>query len=147
MTVVTYQPSTVSVQGPRNSTLTYFWQVPSGSSVTDHAFFGPVDLAPNQTAALHVSGTPSGAGGGPLITVFGTLDSSTIGPTSRNWFLVRGDASAANVLLSAVSAGLIKIISPVRALRVRVSSSVNAGVSSPINVRCMVYSVGHMNSV
>lgn len=148
MTVVTYTPTNIVIHGPRNMTLTYYYTVPSGGTVTDHAFFGPVDTAPNQVCVISVSAAPSAAAGGPVLTVYGTLDGPSITPSSRNWDILYGDASSPNVMLNAVSAGIVRVLTPVRSVRLRVSSGANAtGVSSPINLRVLIYNVGSLGSV
>lgn len=148
MAVVTYVATSIVIAGPRNATLTYYWTVPSGSSVTDHAFFNALDIAPQQVCVLTVSAAPSLAGGGPVLTVYGSLDGPSVTPSGRNWDVIRGDASAANVVLNAVSAGLVRILTPVRSVRFRVSSGANAtGVSSPINLRAMLYTFGALGGM
>lgn len=145
MAVVTYTPTNIVINSPRDRVISYYWTVPSGGTLTDHAFFGPVDVLPNQVCVIGVSCAPSAAGGGPVLTVYGSFDGPSVTPSARNWDILRGDASAANVNLSAVSAGPIRVLTPARSIRLRASAGANAtGVSSAVNIRAMIYNVGNL---
>lgn len=137
MAVVTYTLNTVRAIGPRYTELFYEWVIPSGSSVTDHAFFSPVMTIPANGkltfTAAHPGG-PSAANAGPRLTIFGSNSPTTITPSARNWTLMRGDTvSGANIVLNAVSSpGIYSLQTDTRHYRVRVSAgAANANVTSP----------------
>lgn len=142
MALVSYPVSSVDQTGPRQSIVRYRVQIPSGQSVSDGAYLGPVDgTAPGLwQMILHVSHAPSAADTFRL-SVYGSNDGPSITPSARDWVAVRGDMASGvaglnNTLVGVTMGGFIVVNTPARSYRFRISGA--TAVSDPLTLSVMM---------